>query len=649
MNDFQKACLKKEFLEKIEDYIPDIHEQQRQYAEYFIDTLLDENYARKKPIVIPCRCGCGKSQCVQAFCESLAYLEMKEIGVIIVTDSLERLKILSGGEIVNDPWGGRNSYSSKGVYISSEVKELSAREQLIKAKYKQFVFMSSQRLKDLSEYDLKEDLLTFKCDDKLCKRKFLLIDEKPIAYEYIPIGRKEINDVSTAISEGVPTSEADRNFVIDSYENLRKAIIDDFLRVDNHSENTLTDDAAQDFFVKHFNLRSLTTNDKLFFDVIDKHKKAINNNRQLNSKSYEILHYLKKIIRKGVIVKATKSSKNSIDSGSYELSMYYLKNNMSSLMQDIKTIVLDATAGIEPIYLHKDFVMMDNLAFEPLKPLKIVNVDTNVNRTSTNDKASDLNERKKNIEYLSALADDLHSRAKNDTLIVCYQQCEEYFQKGNTAVAHFGNVRGSNEWYNFDNVAQFGLNRQSGFDYLMNYFFIDTEGYNELLKLDEAESRKKIAELLKISKGIFEDGRIHKICMNRAIADLEQNLFRCSLRNFNSITPVTLYLYCNQKYMGTVGSYFNKKWNADIETVNSAILDEFKDRYKKPRKQNPDSTAGKIMEYIDSLSEGTEFRVKDILDNCQISKDQFKSAKKHNKKLSELLKSINIDVGRFRK
>ena len=516
MNDFQKACLKKEFLEKIEDYVPDIHEQQRQYAEYFIDTLLDENYARKKPIVIPCRCGCGKSQCVQAFCESLAYLEMKEIGVIIVTDSLERLKILSGGEIVNDPWGGRNSYSSKGVYISSESRELSAKEQLIKAKYKQFVFMSSQRLRDLSEYDLK-DLLAFKCDDKLCKRKFLLIDEKPIAYEYIPIGRKEINDVSTAISEGVPTSEADRNFVIDSYENLRKAIIDDFLRVDNHSENTLADDAAQDFFVKHFNLRSLTTNDKLFFDVIDKHKKTINNNRQLNSKSYEILHYLKKIIRKGVIVKATKSSKNSIDSGSYELSMYYLKNNMSSLMQDIKTIVLDATAGIEPIYLHKDFVMMDNLAFEPLKPLKIVNVDTNVNRASTNDKANDLNERNKNIEYVSALADDLNSRAKNDTLIVCYQQCEEYFQKGNTAVAHFGNVRGSNEWYNFDNVAQFGLNRQSGFDYLMNYFFIDTEAYNQLLELDEEESRKKIAELLKINRGVFENGRIHKICMNRAV------------------------------------------------------------------------------------------------------------------------------------
>lgn len=636
--------IKHKFLSLIKEYISNIHSQQIEFAEGFISILFHPvpDYGKNRPTVIPCRCGIGKSQCIQALCMALYELDIRDIGIVIVTNALDRLETLSKGEL--EYYYGKRTYFQRSAYISSR-NETPIKKQIISANYKQFVFLTSQRIKDMSEFEL-EELLSYRYNNTVIKRVFMLFDETPIAQEVIRIGRKEINDISTAIAEGVPTNEKNRNFVIVSYERLRETITNDFLLMDNKTQAKLGGSDKRDYFVKHFSIDSLTEDDNLFFAVIEKYKRSINHNKSLDSNSYELLHYLKEIISKGVIVQACKSTVNTIDQ--YELAMFYLKNNMFCLTQDIKTFVLDATAFYEPIYKHKTFMIAYGLNFKPLKLLELINIDVNVRRDNTDDKATGSEERNKNIAFLKALNTDMRSRIGDDhALIVCYKGRESYFENPPYAVEHFGNVRGSNEYYSFDNVVQFGLNRQSGFDYLMTFYFLYPRRYEELLSLDEQGSRDEIARRTSILFGVFSTRPLNDYCMNRAIADLEQNLFRCSLRDFNSTTKARLYLYCNSKYMDKIGDYFRSAWNAEIHYVKSDILTNFNKANRKPKKTKSNSVAGKVMNYINNIPDDTEFRTKDVLDNCRISNEQLKTAKKDNKSLNNVLNMCKVSKGKF--
>lgn len=629
--------IKQNFLLTMWDFIPDIHPQQEEFAKAFIDIMFNPapEFGKCRPTVIPVRCGIGKTVCIQAFLSTLDSMHINNIGVIVITDSLDRLKTLSKGEHINSWCDESESYAHKSAYIRSRSDDGEIlppmKKQLSFARYKQFVFVSSQKIKDLDDSEL-QDLLTYHYNDEDIKRTYMFYDETPIVFETIKITRKEINDIATALAEGIPTSERHRDFVLNSYEKLRRIIIDDFLSFDIHSQKTLNNVNTRDYFVKHFNLKQMTNDDELFFSVIKKYRDHIDSNKSLKSKSYEMLYYLKEIITNGAIVQACKSTKNDLDK--YDLSMFYLKDNMKSLTQDIQTFVFDATAMNEPIYKHKSFMIAYNLNFQPTKPLNVCNIDISVNRTNT-----------KNRVLLDALTYDVKERLNGEAaLLICYKNIEDYF-KGICQTAHFGNVKGLNEWSELDNIVQIGLNRQDPFSYLMTFYFLHRNRYNDLLALDEELSRNEIAYRLSDDFGIFENDPIQKIFISKATADIEQNLFRCSLRDFNSTTTANLYLYCNRKYFPDIADYFKETWGADIIEDNSEIFDTMKQENRKP---NKGSLPEKIYSYIIEMNFDTEYTTKDLLSHFGITNKQFQKAK-NNDMLKALFEHDYISKGKYKR
>lgn len=179
----------------------------------------------------------------------------------------------------------------------------------------------------------------------------------------------------------------------------------------------------------------------------------------------------------------------------------------------------------------------------------------------------------------------------------------------------------------------------------MTFYFLHRNRYNDLLALDEELSRNEIAYRLSDDFGIFENDPIQKIFISKATADIEQNLFRCSLRDFNSTTTANLYLYCNRKYFSDIADYFKETWGADIIEDNSEIFDTMKQENRKP---NKGSLPEKIYSYIIEMNFDTEYTTKDLLSHFGITDKQFQKAK-NNDMLKALFEHDYISKGKYKR
>lgn len=318
--------------------------------------------------------------------------------------------------------------------------------------------------------------------------------------------------------------------------------------------------------------------------------------------------------------------------------MLYLKDNTKILKLDIPTLILDATADYEPLY-NLDFIKRKQIDFTKPDNLNIINVVWSINRQKLED-----------IPELQRICDSVKKINSNpNKLVITYKPKSKQAKELLKAIGaeNFGNIKGKNNWSKCNCIIQIGLNRQSGFNYFMKHMFMKPYEYADFLKSSEAKSKNTIADATKLAddysrKGFFEDNETNELFINDITADIIQNLFRCSLRDFNSSEQIIFYLYCGENYFDIIEHILERNFNAKILESNK----EFK---IKVRKQNNNSTAGKIIEFINSLPENADFTTKNICEVCDIDSNKFNNAKKHNQKLQALLDNCKIARGKFKK
>ena len=128
--------------------------------------------------------------------------------------------------------------------------------------------------------------------------------------------------------------------------------------------------------------------------------------------------------------------------------------------------------------------------------------------------------------------------------------------------------------------------------------------------------------------------------MFRAIlADIEQNLFRGKIRNADCCDPVKYTIVLNvTEFMPMIEMMKERFSGATIQiadTPTSFLAEQIKSRENKK-----DSRAQRIIDWIFEQPNGTTFKISDMLNELFMSQQNFKDAKKYNKSLVKIFKSM---------
>ena len=339
----------KEFMEINSKYMEYPTPEQEKFArETFKHLLTDKNTDNVD--IFPARCGIGKSQFIKSlieYCTDYADYWGKPEGnvhlkhivpLVIVTDSLTRLDTYN------------NEYCA---FISSDNEDKPIK-QFIKSQRKPFVLLTTQRFAKLEQNQI-DLLFTFKPERNIkIKRKYLIIDEKPIIYNNNIINIEALNDLDTAISDisliNTPKSKTEKIWVQEQFMNAKKKKID-FMIVDEKTQNS---NASYYYYFDHkldsLQPNDLTADDERFIKYFDKNEIKT---EMTNRKAYSLntLNCLIQLQYEGCLYQ----SKRKTNTQEYQRQFNVIKNNLWLLLNpDYKTIIFDATADIDPTYILKE-------------------------------------------------------------------------------------------------------------------------------------------------------------------------------------------------------------------------------------------------------------------------------------------------------
>lgn len=101
-------------------------------------------------------------------------------------------------------------------------------------------------------------------------RRKIIFDEKPYLSERRSIGMKELNDIATALLDGIDdtANQNDKDWLIDEWNIVKSSIRSSFV----DCENANTDIERRSW---HERAEQMTSDDDRFFKVIDRYKKGI--------------------------------------------------------------------------------------------------------------------------------------------------------------------------------------------------------------------------------------------------------------------------------------------------------------------------------------------------------------------------------------
>lgn len=618
---------------------------QLKFAEDMFNLIVNDE-DKSRVTVIPAPCGIGKTMTIKALINYCVINNVNTwryknaVGLVIITDQLKRLEeyqyVKKDTKKKNEDWGEFDYASLQHeqfcTYITSKHKTKSSSELLLESEYQPIVLLSTQRYFALSEHQ-RERLFTYRITDKNKKtdnyaRRIVIFDEKPYFYSTKTIQFSNINDVLSALQEGIPSTDKNKAWVIEQYENFRlkieKVLLDKEI-ISNSNEDI--------FYWNDKNSLYLTSNDERFFEIIDSYKSAITRVKQL---AYADLLDFKRLINEGAFFITTKKIKGQDYQTRFELftnnkEKFYINKNKA------KFFVFDATADVDPDY-HVSYINMINTEqYHRQIPLTIKQFNVNTSKSQMTTSKQDMN-------TIKAIKQDISERFGTDDkqLIATYMKIKKQFENKNNiniSVVHFGNIKGINDFRTVHKMAHVGLNRNHHFDYFIIWLSKNPMVYELLRHMDEEKSRKFISDKTKQIKGLFETGEMNQIMFSSLLADFEQNIHRIAIREFTNTEPVEVLAYWDNEIFASLNELIEERYSpygAKIEYYETPLL------IAKAKVENRITYDGertipqRIIEWFDNQPKGRIFKVSELLIELNITNKQFQKAK-NNKCISDLL------------
>ena len=581
--------------------------------------------------LIPAPCGIGKSYSMTVMIAETLKVSKKQ-GILLVTDEVQRMH-----NYVDI--GCHDSYLAD--YISRNrdrilVYEASnARADHDRLYNTQIIIMSTQRFFGLSR-DAVVDLVATHFP-----KRHVFIDERAPLSEPVKIDQRTFTEIEGALKTQLDNTTEAKSWLIAQWQNLKERYDAYILRY----EQSHTDYELQQWHTDDD--QHATTDDAKFLHLVNGSYAA-----KLRYADNDILKKIKAVFQLvhdgGLMISRLKPNSKSKE----EYSTFFLVTlDHSDLLLDIgsKTVILDGTGNVDAVYdlWYINRVPCDSFTRD-LSKLTVNLVDVNTSRNAIA-KAPEINKRLKalidytklfpRVDAVFSYGNNKQSQRKENETV------EKQFIKAGFTTGHFGGLKGTNRFRDCTDFVQVGLNR------IPDEFYLAQALYN--LSHRYPPDREW---------AIAADAREHanQIMLRSILTDLEQNIFRGCIRNVDNDRQqtYTVIYACKPKVdkdgiehndLAALTQMIRDRYEPMGATVNVLDTPSIFDKLKTEERQTSDghkTAAQKLTEYLDAMEQrpNEPFKTSDILQNCDISRDQFKDALRKNQHIKKRLDSIRTET-----
>lgn len=616
-----------------------LQEDKSNYIANFIEMVAADQATQDKVSVLPLICGAGKSTAISYLIKRVIERD-DNTGILIVTDSVERMKEYTTPDSKRDP-----ELAAFLKANANKIVTLTSGEHLPMLLHMQeskpVLIMTTQRYFNLSV----EEIRAFLTWGNNGTRPLILFDEAIYLTQMEKISRKHFNDVSTALNEGIhwTTDFELRQRCIDRWELVR-------MRIWSFIKETENGSTQQDYYRYFaFSEGTLTDDDEEFLSFIDAHRDEIAQyDAKINGEwnTIETIHLIRRMMTEGCLYHCGK--RGSWYEGSFSM---MVSNHEKVTHVGAKVIVMDGTADIHPDY-QQDFIdMRDGKKYErSLDNLSLCFVGG-----LKTDKTHYEEQREELTKLISAYMHEKHP--DTDIAAFTYDSTESCVKNYFPVTAHFGAIKGRNDFRDFTCIAQLGLFRFPESYYLTYYLWRYKEHLNTIQSLG-------LDDTIEYLKKLMQTPEYQMMVSRFLLADLEQNLFRCAIRQSDFVDPAYYYVFCDtvqyeklfdlakRKYhlLGTEVMTLSETdyfWLKRIElTPGKKLKNEFKLRYwiyKLP--------SGTLFTTRKHCIEGEVCRVMLTPEESGLTHAQYEKVKENNPDFQDFMQSMAVSGrnGYFRK
>lgn len=581
----------------------------------FLDENISKDTDMSKITVFPIPCGIGKSEYIKY---AIADALQNNKGIIIVTDTIDGLNRYMDAQEEELTKYIHNNLNRISILTSDNIADESR-----KVYYKPVILMSTQRYFRLTRTEIQKFIIGQKY-----KRNKIIFDEKIYLLESKRITTQTLNEIDTALDEGLDNTvdSEEKQWILSQFRMFSSKL--KFLLEQNER---LNEDKKTYKKEGYFDSKGLvmSENDEKFIELIEKYR--------LYLKGYpdviDNIRALKKLLIEGAIT--SQKIRNKKDREKYGNYFTVILNNSDKLINlGAKVFVLDGTADISPEYDLKCVSKVDCSQFHrdlSNLTINIVNVNTSKDKlTKGGDKTNRL---------LQAIVDYIKSLPITTNTIFTYKAIEDVFRERFKNVNHFGNIKGTNLYRDENHICQVGLHRYSELIYMLYA--------NEIEQCNDTGNDAIVTR-------IYDKETIDRIRCRFILADIEQNLYRCKIRNSNNTEKCTYTLICNVDESNfTLENYHPlidliksryEKYGATINLMETPL--EFK--LLKTKERHQDTHAKKILNWLSEKEKGYVFNITDMLFQLNILADNFKDIKKQNVGIKDLFSKMRIKRGIYK-
>lgn len=606
-------------IEEYKSNIPNVTEKQIDFAAGLTEKIFnleDDGFIE----VNHNRCGMGKSTILKAILNQLVnnycYFGkmnrekvLDQYGAIVITDRLDRLEEISNYKGLEDRCYFMR-YDKNEENILHKNYRVEFEEQLREQFKYPIVLVSTQKY-----FKMKENERNLLYKWKNGNRKLKFFDEKQPIISTVTIDEKYLSNIRVEL-EALPKGE-DKTYLLEYWKRIY-GWIDGLREVYTEYDVNWVCGADEEIILNK-------ATDKKFFEKLKDY---------VSNKIYDDIETIKEINKNGCLFL---SSRDLEQDNSRQFIL--IRDNTNKFDIDkCKSIIFDATAYYDIDYTVSDIYRLFKFDDEKESDITLHHIPISTNQRILKQE----NERVENIcKYINTLGSEM--------FVGTYGKRSGLFQKFSKLldtkhIAYFGDIKGKNDWNNFNNMVQIGLNRKSHHVYLITYIAL-TQIYEKWNNVQDVDiTYRHINSILELANGNFTLERMRRIMESDLTVDTIQNVMRIKCRHFNNSDMCNVFLLCSNSYKAVVkkvGTVINAKeleYTPEI-FLTSDILD---------RENKNESLSQRIvrfwgdMPFVDGV-----IGVKNIYKYHDITKKQFDKAKEKNNKLKEFLALKNISRGKY--
>lgn len=633
----------------------------------FIGKKFEQDKDCNTVTVFAARPGCGKSTAIQGLIQKCIN-EGK--GAIIITDSVERLKILKdvySEDELSELDGFQKFYHKNKDKIALIHKDNIGK--LIRSqRYHSILLITTQRYTQMEKSDLIK-FLTFVDDNgNTHKRSTIIFDEAPKFFRRVNIGVTELNAMDTALKEGINDlcDKETKDKILFQFRKFSEYLQMEMEQLEyRRDKNTYLywyDDSKHEMLDDGTDIYRVFDNDAEFLKLFNEYLPSI---KIKYPEAELVMRMIFKLIKDGGFFVSTKFKANADNKKEYGKTFFVLDNCTEKFKLDpeVKTFIFDGTANIDCRYEGYEglFEVMDCEDYVvPLDYMTVNLVKCNTSKRSLIYQNDSKTKIKLINKYLKSLKLDV-----NDTLFVTYSDLLEddsFIESGldTNNMGYFGNLKGFNHWQDRHNFIQIGLNRFPELEYLSIMFELHPEYYYQAKRLFKKSEESVIAWFDKMldrgkqsemSEGIYFSiaTELNDIMYSQITADLIQNLYRCAARNYDNRKPVNLYIVYDYDRLDGITQMLEwelKRLGAKFKEHDLPGLKIAKSRARTPAGGNDANAKTQpqlFFDWVDSIvDEEKEWKSKDIAKSIGLTTGQLIELKKSNSDVRKILADMKV-------